>query len=237
MLNSDMPAHEKSIPRLVNEGLVMIGAGTVTTAHVLSRTLYHILANPPVLARLQRELQDAFPDNAPLSPKETLVQLDRLPYLGAVIKEGLRLSHAITHRNGRVAPDRALQYQDWTIPPGTVVSMTAFLVHIDPAIFPEPQQFLPERWLKPADSKGESEGEGGKAFERYLLPFNRGSRICLGMNLADAEVKMTLAAVIRRFELELFETERGDVDAVHDFIAGGARLDSKGVRVVIRKRK
>jgi cytochrome P450 len=67
-----------------------------------------------------------------------------------------------------------------------------------------------------------------------LVNFSRGTRACLGINLAYAEIYLTLAAVFRRFDLELFETTREDVDIVHDFFSPSARLDSKGVRVLVK---
>jgi cytochrome P450 len=231
LINSDIPAEEKSLDRLVHEGIILIGAGTVTTAHVLSTVAYHILANPEILQTLQKELQKALPVNSQPSPQALLIQLEHLPYLSAIIKEGFRLTHAIAHRNFRVAPNRSLKFRDWTIPPGTIVGMTAYMLHTDPNVYPSPQEFRPERWLAVDGSLSKSPQE------RYLLPFGKGSRICLGMNLAYAELYMTLAAVFRRFELQLFETTRADVEMVHDFIAGTPRLDSKGMRViVVRKR-
>jgi len=52
--------------------------------------------------------------------------------------------------------------------------------------------------------------------------------MCLGINLAYAEIYLTLAAVFQRFDLELVETTREDVDIVHDFFHPSPRLDSKG---------
>jgi cytochrome P450 len=102
--------------------------------------------------------------------------------------------------------------------------MTAYLQHTDPDVFPDPYSFVPERWL----------GGASAQMTRNLVPFARGSRNCIGMNLAMAEVNFMLAALFRpnapRFEL--FETDETDVVAVHDYIVPLARLDSKGVRVI-----
>ena len=229
LINSNLPVEEKSLPRLIDEAFTLIGAGTATTADVLSTTCYYILTNTKILHRLQAELQEAMPD--PLSTQTPLVQLEHLPYLTAIIKEGLRQTHAILARAARVAPTRSLKFQDWNIPPGTIVSMTSYMLHMDPNIFPAPQEFRPERWLQ-----GTSASTGPPS-ETYLLPFGRGSRICLGINLAYAELYMTLAAVFRRFELQLFETTQADVEVVHDFVMGVVRLDSKGVRVVVARKR
>lgn len=232
ILDSDSPAEERSTTRLIDEGITLIGAGSVTTAHALSTITYHVLANPEIFGSLQQELQGVNPDGPELSAQALLVRLEQLPYLTATITEGLRLADTIVHRVNRVAPGRSLKFQDWIIPPGTVTGMTASLIHNNPTLFPAPREFRPERWLQ---SDIESTGPG--SLKRAFMPFGKGSRICLGMNLAYAELYLTLNAVFRTFELELFETTRADVDVVHDFVVGTPRLDSKGMRVLLHKRE
>lgn len=83
-----MPASEQSTERLAKEAQVLLGAGTASTARTLDVTTYHILANEPIRTKLTRELtapMSGFPDICP-----PLVELEKLPYLQAVIKEGLR---------------------------------------------------------------------------------------------------------------------------------------------------
>lgn len=104
--------------------------------------------------------------------------------------------------------------------------MTAYFQHTDPEVFPDPDRFVPERWLSLAAPQ----------MARNLVPFSRGSRNCIGMNLATAEINFMLAALFRPGapNFELFETDETDVVAVHDYIVPLARLDSKGVRIVFR---
>lgn len=231
LLDSDIPAEEKSITRLIDEGITLIGAGTVTSAHVLSTITYHVLANREIFETLRGELQKFKKDDPDLTAQTLLVRLEQLPYLTATITEGLRLAHGIMHRSERVAPGRSLKFQDWTIPPETVVGMSASLIHINPTLFPAPQEFRPERWLR-----RDAETTGPGSLKRYFMPFGKGSRICLGMNLAYAELYLTLEAVFRRFNLQLFDTTRADIDVAHDFVAGTPRVDSKGVRVLVHKK-
>lgn len=212
--------------RLVDEGMVLIGAGTVTTSHVLGTITYHLLVNPELLLILQEELEGVRSDGADLSAEALLVRLEHLPYLTATIAEGLRIGHGVVHRLERVAPDRALKYKEWIIPPKTATGMTPAIFHVDPTFFPAPLEFRPERWLQ--DDIGPS--------KRVFMPFGKGTRMCLGLNLAYAELYLTLAAVLQRFDLQLFETTRADIDVVHDFVAGKPRLDSKGVRVLVHRR-
>lgn len=102
--------------------------------------------------------------------------------------------------------------------------MTSILLHDNQDLFPEPKVFRPERWLQP----------GAQRLEKYLVNFSKGSRACLGQNLARAEIPLTLAAVFGGcFDFKLFETDRSDVDLKHDFFNPCSKLDSKGVRVTI----
>ena len=168
------------------------------------------------MARLRAELR-TLPDSA------TWSQSEQLPYLSGVIAEGNRLSFGVTARACRIAPDEALQYGKYTIPAGTPVSMTTLSVHTDESIFPDPWKFDPERWIGP---------EGAER-RKYQMAFNKGGRICIGMNLANAEMFLVLAAVAQ-YDMELFETDLSDVQFKHDFHVAYPKLDSKGVRVMVR---
>lgn len=120
--------------------------------------------------------------------------------------------------------------------------MSLYHVHMDDKLFPEPTKFEPQRWL------------ANKELHKYLLPFGSGSRMCLGLkygslpmncqsislrvlrSLANAEIYTTIAAMVRSFDMELFETTRErDVDIKHDFFIGMADLASPGIRIKIAK--
>jgi cytochrome P450 len=227
LLNSDLPALEKSTERLQSEGESVVGAGTLTTAHYLTTTLYHILANPHVLRKLSEELRAMMPDQDTLPSYH---ELNQLPYFSAVVLEGFRLSHGVVARLTRVAPDTELEVSGHTIPAGTPVSMSSWLVHLNAELFPAPEVFRPERWLE----------RGAEAKRKYLVNFAKGSRGCLGKELAGTEIVYTLAVAVRKWAgddgegMELFETDRSDVDIEHDFFNPFARLDSKGVRVLLK---
>ena len=82
---------------------------TDTTANTLAALTYHLLSNPEILKKLKVELSKAVPD-----PESTLElsQLEALPYLTAVIEEGIRLHPGASVRQDRVAPDEDLFYED-----------------------------------------------------------------------------------------------------------------------------
>ncbi|KUJ12388.1 cytochrome P450 [Mollisia scopiformis] len=223
LLESDLPPEDKLHSRLWQEGQVVVGAGADTTANALTVTHFHILDNPDVQKRLRDELVAALPDK---SASVELRVVEQLPYLNAVIQEGFRLSYGVSTRLQRIHPKESMRFQDYEIPAGTPVGMTSVLMHTNPTIFPDPHVFRPERWL-------EKRPEGAPPLDRYLVNFSKGSRQCVGINLAKAEMYLTLATVFRRYEgQKLFETTRRDVDLKHDLFLPSAELDSKGVRVV-----
>ena len=225
MLDSSLPASEKSVERLTQEAQVFLPAGTLTTAHMLIRTTYELLANKPVLRKLMEELHA---ESSGSSSQFSLNRLERLPYLNAVVLEGLRLSYGVTHRLQRIAPDRSIQFHEWTIPLGTPVGMTSVLVHNNSDIFPEPQSFIPERWL-PLDTEGQR-------LQKYLVAFSKGSRSCVGMNLANAEMLMTLAIVFEGFgnTMKLWQTIKGrDLEVSHDYFNPLPKRESKGMMIKV----
>ncbi|KAI9052648.1 hypothetical protein LZ554_003987 [Drepanopeziza brunnea f. sp. 'monogermtubi'] len=214
ILNSDLPASEKSDARLAQDGQVVIIAGTLTTAWVLCVALQTALPNP----------------TSPIP----LVALEQLPYLTGCIQEAIRLSYGIATRLQRIAPDETLVFndgqKDWYIPRGTPVGMSCALIHHDESVFPASRRFLPERWIEHRQPR----------LDRYLVAFSKGSRRCIGINLAYAELYLAVARIFRaygsgevRFEgddgfLELFETGAGDVELCRDAFIPMVKGESKG---------
>ncbi|KAL6718220.1 hypothetical protein ACLMJK_004308 [Lecanora helva] len=225
LLDSDLPAYDKSVSRLVEDAQTIVGAGSITTADTLSLTTYYVLEDKQVLKELVEELDRAIPN---LDEPLELVELEKLPCLSAVILEGLRISYGVSHRLQRVCPDQTINYHDYEIPPGTPISMTSVLIHDNPAIFPEPRVFKPKRWMP-------LEKEGAR-LQKYLVAFCRGSRQCLGMHLGMAELYLGLAGIFRRFghRMRIVDTvKERDVELIHDVFTPTAKPESKGISMVI----
>jgi len=126
-----------------------------------------------------------FPGKAPLA------ELEQFPYLTAIIYEVLRIRCVVSYRLQRVCPDQTTSFHEWSLPPGTPVSTTPTLIPDNAVIFPDPNSFKPERWL-PLDTEG-------KRLQKFLVPFSKGSRQCLGKSLAYAELYMAFAAIFGEF--------------------------------------
>lgn len=221
MLASSLPESEKSDARMVNEAIAIIGAGSHTVSWTLTIATYHILANPSIFSTLTAELRSARTALPPATPiAHVLTHLEKLPYLTATLKEALRFSYGVSIRLARAAPDEDLVCGAW--------SMTHALLHHDEGVFADSWAFAPERWL----------GPGAAALDAYLVSFSGGSRVCLGMNLAWAEMYLCLAAVFQRFDgeagrMRLFETTERDVRLARDFFLPEVAVGSKGVRVLV----
>ena len=225
LLDSDLPPIDKSVSRLTEDAQTLVGAGSITASLSLALATYYIVCDEKIRGQLMGELTQTIPD--PCQPPP-LVELEKLPYLAATVLETLRISYGVSHRLQRVCPDQAIRYQDYVLPPGTPVSMTAVLIHDNPNIFPQPRTFRPERWL-PLETEG-------ARLQRYLVPFCRGSRQCLGMNLGVAELYMGLAGVFRRFggRMKIVDTvKERDVDITHDIFTPTMEKESKGIMMMI----
>lgn len=232
ILDSRLPATDKTEERLVQEGQSFIAAGSETTARALYTAVVYLHTNPLTMARLQRELLTVMPTRDATPP---LAQLEKLPYLTAVIKESIRLAGSTVARTSRLSPAKEpLRYKDWVFPAGTPVSITINDVLVNESIFPSPNDFDPMRWLvagKGAD--GEDVLVTNPVTEKYFLAFSRGPRNCIGMWLAWAELYMTLAHVCRKFDMELYKTGVEEVATYCERFAGFAKPGNTGVRVKI----
>lgn len=88
IVNSDMPESEKADERLASEAQVLLGGGTTSSARTLSFVSFYVLSKPAVHDRLQQELKDVMANYPEVVP--SLVDLEKLQYLQALIKEALR---------------------------------------------------------------------------------------------------------------------------------------------------
>ncbi len=185
--------------------MTLLLAGHETTAITLAWGVYWLLREPPALARLRAEV-DA------LGPEPRAESLVRLPYLEAVIAETLRIEPVVSDV-ARVCRE-PLKIGPWTVPAGENVVVNVSAIHADPALFPEPSRFRPERFLERSFHAGE------------FVPFGGGHRRCLGAAFAEAELAISLATLMSGWDLALAD-ERLE-RAVRRNITMGPR---RGVRV------
>ncbi|KAL1839081.1 hypothetical protein VTJ49DRAFT_1882 [Mycothermus thermophilus] len=181
------PAHGLDPLDVAAECLDHMAAGIDTTGDALCFLMWEV--SQPRSMRFQRKLQQEVRQTKAESPSSFVV--DGMPYLDAVVMEGLRCFPAIPMSLPRYVPPGGRTIDGYFLPAGTIVSCQPYSVHrIDTAVFPDPDTFNPERWLDP---KGDAERK------RLLFAFANGGRGCVGKHLALAEMKLLLQAVYSRF--------------------------------------
>ncbi|KAM0796886.1 cytochrome P450 [Usnea florida] len=227
--NPSLPPEEKTLTRLGEECSILLIAGSETPAKALALIFFHLMVSPLKLQRLRDELRTITPPGSVEIPSQA--KLEKLPYLSAIVHEGLRLHSGIVARSQRIA-SHPLQYREWTIPPGTPLSCISAFIHYDPNIFPEPRAFRPERWLI-TTSKGEHINQ---ALKHHFVPFGRGTRNCLGYNLAYAMLYLSIAGVAGSYDMEPFQTSSEDVDLKRDWVIPQPRIGSQGVRAMVLRK-
>ena len=161
--------------------VTLLLAGHETTSIALASCLEQIHREPTVLARLREELR-----GQPSDPE--LVQ--RYGYLGATIDETLRIAPILSDVTRRVREEFWLdEHLRLRAKEGVMVLIEA--LHHDPALYPEPQRFRPERFLE-------------RKYATYeYAPFGGGVRRCLGAAFSDYETKILLSTLLRRVSLQL----------------------------------
>ena len=219
----DLPPQDFALKRELDTALMFVTAGFETTGYTMETAIYHVLSNKAVYTRLRDEVTTACPDPQNI-PRWS--ELEKLPYLTAIITESLRMSIGAMARLPRKNMKEEMIYQNWVIPRGTLVGMSSRFIHFNEDIYPNPTKFDPERWLKGEESQ--------RLQKEHLASFSRGARRCIGMHLAYAELYLALARIFRRFDMELYETRRRDVDAVLDFFIPKPVEGGNGVRVVVK---
>lgn len=227
ILEADVLPEEKSLDRLVEEAQSLMGAGSMTTATVLDPTIYHLLRNPRLVDQLLAELFSVIPNQDTIL---TFSELERLPFLTAVIPEGLRLGKGVSYRLARGSPDVSNTYHDIVIPRGVPVGMTALHILENLDIFLDPHAFVPERWIS-------MDSPEVRRRRKALVIFGGGTRMCLGLNLAWAELYLTIAILFSRLgpRISLHDVvfDR-DIKTMRDEFNALSSVDSNGLRIEIR---
>jgi cytochrome P450 len=156
---------------LRDELMTLLVAGHETTATSIAWAFDLLLHHPDKLARLQDELAAEGDE-----------------YLDAVIKETLRIRPVVPGVVRKLT--QQLELRGYEIPAGTRIAPNIYLTHRNPSVYPEPDRFLPERFL-----------ENGTDTYSWI-PFGGGIRRCLGASFAMYEMKVVIPAILRRVDVE-----------------------------------
>lgn len=167
-------------------------AGSDTTSIALTHVVYFLAKHPECLAKLRTEIETSV-KGTPSNESLAYAQVGNLPYLQACLNEAMRLRPALSAGLQRRTPPEGMSISGEWIAGNTLVSVPAYTVHRDPIVFPEPEAFRPERWID----------EKAKSFQKYILTFSAGGRVCIGKNITYLEQSLLVAEIVRKFDFEL----------------------------------
>ena len=179
--------HHMSDQQVRDEVLTLFLAGHETTANALTWTLYLLSQEPEVACRLQAEVDGVLAGHNP-----TYADVETLPYTRMVLSESMRL-YPPAWRMSREAVEQ-VEIGGYTLPKGSIVLLSQWIVHHDERYYPEPMKFDPGRWTP------------DKVVTRPKMayfPFGAGPRLCIGEAFAWMEGILILAIIAQKWELTI----------------------------------
>ncbi|KAF1850192.1 cytochrome P450 [Cucurbitaria berberidis CBS 394.84] len=208
---------------LVNQLMTFLAAGHETTASATIWAVYLLCKHPDVQTRLREEIRTELPALSNSNSQISSAEIDRLPYLNAVLQETMRIFPPVPLTLRETAKDTTIQGH--FIPARTTIIICPWAINTSVHLWgADAREFNPERWL------GSGRANTGGAESNYAITtFLHGPRSCIGKDFAKAEFACLVASLVGRFELE-FEDQAYELK-----IQGGITAGPKGgLRVRIR---
>ncbi|KAI1335084.1 cytochrome P450 [Xylariaceae sp. FL0016] len=173
-----------------------VGAGSDTVACALQSVIYHMVRHPGTWAKARDEIDAARKDGFCLGTVVSNADAQRLPYLQACIKEGLRIHSPVPMGLPRVAPRGGITIGDMTFPEGTTLSINPWVLHHSKELWGEDaDEWNPGRWLD----------ENAAVLDRFWIPFSAGWMGCPGQHVARMELSKICSTIIRDFDLRFVD--------------------------------
>ncbi|WP_297690602.1 cytochrome P450 [uncultured Eudoraea sp.] len=176
----------KHMPRrqLIDEVLILFTAGHETTANALSFALHLLAKHPDIQNKVLKEVE-----NTDLDSDDIMQCLSELTYTKQCIEEALRLYPPAYVIDRTAISDDIVKGQSFT--KGSLVLMSIYELHRSSAFWDAPEEFNPDRFdisLK-------------RDYSNYYYPFGAGPRMCVGNNFAMYEMIITIAQIIKKFQI------------------------------------
>ncbi|XP_046574767.1 cytochrome P450 3A17-like [Haliotis rubra] len=207
-LKVDLRKKKMTNDEIIGQALLFFIAGYETTANTLHFVAYSLAKNPDVQKRLTEEIDSVLGDKTP-----DYDNIGGLKYMDHVITETLRLYPAVSLVGRNVT--ETVTIKGFTFPKGCAVSIPTFAIHRDGDIYPDPESFKPDRW----ERKSEMDPIN-------YLPFGHGPRQCVGIRLAQVEMKMALGRILQKIQFVATEDTLASV-GMDDVIVYTGILNTK----------
>ncbi|CAK5268918.1 unnamed protein product [Mycena citricolor] len=175
---------------LIAELITIVVAGSDTSRNTLIAAIYYLAQHP----NLQRQLHEEL--DARLGPEYDSLDVEDLPFLGAVLNETLRMHSPVGIGLPRTVTEPGLTVCGEFIAAGTTVGVPIYTIHRDHGIWgSDASEFRPDRWLEAEDTTAK--------YSDAFKPFSDGPAGCIGKTLALLQLRVMIAAVFTKFEVVL----------------------------------
>ena len=188
LLAADMPDRQ-----VRDEVMTLLLAGHETTANALTWSWFLLSRHPRRRSTMVAEGDDLLGGRDPIA-----ADVAALPYTRAVLAEALRLYPPAWSLGRRLVAD--VRVDGWTMPAGSLVVASQWVLHRDPRFWPDAHRFVPERWLTPT---GEFDETAPGQPRGAWFPFGLGQRVCIGESFAWMEGVLVLAAIAARWQVDV----------------------------------
>lgn len=175
-------------------------AGSDTTAIAARSAVYYTITNRRVYERLSAEVRGR------LQLPVTFSKANELPYLAAVVKEAMRIHPSVGQMLTRAVPEGGASVGGHHLVEGTEVGMSPWVLHRDAAIFPDPDTFIPERWILGEGTQSEDQL---RDMNRSFLTFGYGTHTCSGKHISIMEVTKLMVNLFLRYDIEYVKVGEG----------------------------
>jgi len=170
--------------QLIDEVLILFAAGHETTANALSFTLFLLGKHPEIQEKVFKEIA-----HADAKATDVMTWLSKLPYTQQCIEEAMRIYPPVYVIDRMPVQD--IQLAGFNFPKGSLLLLSVYELHRHKKYWKNPGSFMPERFEK--DAKKETGA--------YYFPFGAGPRMCVGNNFAMYEMIMTVAQLVRTYQI------------------------------------
>ncbi|CAI9102006.1 OLC1v1000189C2 [Oldenlandia corymbosa var. corymbosa] len=182
-------------------------AGTDTSAGTITWAMTMLMKNPNVMQKAQAEIREVIVGKHEKKLSIDEDDLEKLPYVKAIVKETLRLYSPVPLLLPRYTMENCT-IDGYEIPRNTLVYVNGWAIARDPKYYENPHEFFPDRFLEGKNHKIDITGQ-----EFELIPFGSGRRICPGSSMGLLTVELTLANLLHSFNWELPQgMKKEDID-------------------------
>ncbi|KAF5345038.1 hypothetical protein D9758_010421 [Tetrapyrgos nigripes] len=190
MLNHKRSGMSLSDESVIDNLLTFLIAGHETTSGTMSFAIYYLLKHPQLLKKLRDEVDEVVGDQ----PAE-VIDLNRMPFLHAVLRESMRLQPTAAIRVVNPIEDTTIGNGKYFVPKGAPIALLTWDAHRDVNVWGEDaEEFHPERML---------DGKFDSLPPNAWQPFGYGMRSCIGRSFAWQEMCLVLASIVQHFDLAL----------------------------------